>query len=69
MLEEAQAEFNDYASEIIEVIGQPTYSHFLAMYLAALAPNTSSRQLLGCINLSRLEQLLTSIPDVNPQVA
>ena len=40
--EAAQQEFNDYASDIIEVIGQPTYLHFLSKYLGALTAKTST---------------------------
>ena len=42
--EAVQEEFDDYASDIIEVIGQPTYLHFLALYLSALTANTSACQ-------------------------
>ena len=42
--EAAQLEFDDYASDIIEVIGQPTHSYFVSMYLAALAANASTCQ-------------------------
>ncbi|KIJ10468.1 hypothetical protein PAXINDRAFT_16554 [Paxillus involutus ATCC 200175] len=42
-LEEAQQEFEDYESDIIEVIGPATYNHFLNMYVAALARNSSGQ--------------------------
>ncbi|KAF8437623.1 hypothetical protein L210DRAFT_3505327 [Boletus edulis BED1] len=42
IFEVAQQEFYDYASDIVEVIGQPTYLHFLAMYLAAMTPGTAN---------------------------
>lgn len=42
--EAAQQEFDDYASDIVEVVGQPTYSHFLDLYLAALTTNVSPRK-------------------------
>lgn len=42
--EAAHQEFDDYASDIVEVIGRPTYSHFLGLYLAALTPNTITRE-------------------------
>ncbi|KIJ09971.1 hypothetical protein PAXINDRAFT_16974 [Paxillus involutus ATCC 200175] len=42
-LEEAQQEFEDYESDIIEVIGPATYNHFLNMYVAALACNSSGQ--------------------------
>ena len=42
--EAAQLEFDDYASDIIEVIGQPTYSYFHTKYLTALTANVSTRQ-------------------------
>ena len=42
--EAVQEEFDNYTSDIIKVIGQPTYLHFLALYLSALTANTSAHQ-------------------------
>ena len=40
--EAVQQELDDYASDIIEVVGQPTYSYFLSKYLTALTPKIST---------------------------
>ncbi|KIJ65255.1 hypothetical protein HYDPIDRAFT_27974 [Hydnomerulius pinastri MD-312] len=46
--EEAQQEFCDHASDIIEVIGPTTHTHFHDMYVAALAPNARHDRLASC---------------------
>ncbi|KAF8418631.1 hypothetical protein L210DRAFT_899760 [Boletus edulis BED1] len=41
--EEAQAEFGDFESDIVVVIGSTTYNHFLDKYMGALAAKLRTR--------------------------